>query len=283
MRLKGDIVDRMRSVLGGKTPTEKRMKDLLEEVEALRAKQAKNAEQMTAGEVVADTAYGSVDISTAGSGYVATAQMPDRVKASNDAAGRLLQAFIPPGPDEELEDGGEAAGAHPALVADMAIMMATIKNLEAKVTELSKPRSAEDKDQAIGAGRLPIVVSEPAPVGYTGSAALPRGTWFTSPFGPKIQMKLCDCPQCSPFRLQHYFCVTCQKGPIDYQQHNPQGRKIWLAPGATWGISHEACSVVCYMRYMERLGIVAGVNEFQAPGQQAVDGPDRPVLALGSD
>jgi hypothetical protein len=236
MKLKGEIVDRMRTVLGGKTPTEKRIRDLLAEVEGLRAE-----------------------------GHA------DRVADSMP-----VESFLPP-----IQDGEEIET--PPVDRNMAIMMATIANLEAKVTELSKPRTAEEKDEAIGLGRLPVAVSPAAPLGYSGSAQLPRGEWFVSPFGPKIKMKLCGCPQCSPFRLQHYFCVTCQRGPIDYQQHNPQGRKIWLAPGATWGVSHECCQVVCYMRYMESIGVVAGVNDHQAPGQQALDGPERPVMAVTSD
>lgn len=268
MKLKGAVVDRMREVLGGKTPTEKRIKDALAELERLRAKQAVE---------MSNAVTGSPGVTTAASPGV---NIPDVGTASV-----VPEAFIPPGPDDEEEDDDtpEAAPAQEMPKSERDAMAAAIRNLEQKVLELSKPRTAEDRDLAIGAGRLPTTVAEAPPLGYTGSAQLPRGVWFESPYGPKIQIRLCDCADCTPYRLQHYFCVQCHRGPIDYQQHNPQGRKLWMAPGATWGISHECCTAVCYMRYMESLGVIAGVNEHSPVGQPAGDGPQKPPLLPGSD
>ena len=203
MKLKGAVVDRMREVLGGKTPTGKRVADLLAEVEHLRATQGAHV----------------------GQGTVSSGGHPPDVGSED---------FNPPGDLETAAVESEAVEAPPVAADDRAILIATLKHLEAKVAELSKPREKEETEQAIGAGRLPIATAAPAPVGYTGSAELPRGTWFRSPFGPPIQMMLCGCAECSPFRLNHSFCVSCRRARLPRPQRRLQhrrGRPGWQRDG----------------------------------------------------
>jgi hypothetical protein len=287
MKLKGAVVDRMREVLGGRTPTERRVEKLLEEVETLRAKPFMLGANPDGSVSMTDPSGKEWLSKDAGVTWTLVAPPDGNPVVSVEVKTPQDERLMPPGPGEDDEDEDEGPVVETIPKTEREIMMAAIQNLEAKVAELSKPRTAEDREQAIGAGRLPTVITPAAPIGYTGSAQLPRGEWFETPAlfrtAPKILMMICGCPDCTPFRLQHYFCVTCHKGPLDYQQKNPAGRKIWLAPGATWGITHESCSVVCYMRYMELMGVVSGINEHVAPAVASDGVPAKPALLPGSD
>lgn len=230
MRLKGEMVDRLRQALGGKTPTPRRIEKLLEEIEQKRS------------------------------------ESPAPALIQAEATGTSGSSIQAPPDDKEAR------------------LLAIIAGLEARIEEIRKPPTEEERDRAIGDGRLPVATVEAPPLGYTGSAELPRGIWFKSPLGPRIDIKLCDCPTCTPYRFHHYFCVVCHGGPFNYLQRHPAGRKMHPSPGSTWGLNHECCSAPCWTRYQESLGVMPGVNDFMSLA--AMDDPslpDRPKVSVGSD
>lgn len=264
VRITGTLADRVRALLGGENPTPKRVTDLLDELEQRRVVPGQESLVKPGAEMPREAhapALAEVDPSELGEGT----QLVNAIITGMTAPFPTADAEVPTGWAEERR-----------------VLYATLKGLEAKIEELRKPPTAEERDQAIGSGKLPVTTAPAAPLGYTGSAQLPRGTWFLSPFGPRIEMKICGCPECTPFRLQHYFCVMCRTGPYHYQQRYPGGRKMWAAPGSTWGINHECCSVVCWMRYQELIGVVPGVNDHEPPGLPTPE-PQRPVVPVGSD
>ena len=278
MRLKGDVVDRLRQVLGGKTPTEKRIVKLLEEVEQRRQ-------------------VGQVEAAAVRMGLLPGPEAPAGGSEVPQSPLEALREDLGDGGEIVLEDAPESPQAIPEPVQpapgpggwdeERKILYATLKQMQEKIADLSRPVTAEDKNQAIGAGKLPVNAVAAPPIGFTGPASLPRGEWFVSPsFAPPIKMWICGCPECKT-RLSHYRCVICHAGPFFYDPRkgrSPQGRKDWFAPGAQWGISHEACSPLCWMQYSQvYLGPGQGQGMAQPELAEAAGEPVRVTRGSGSD
>lgn len=253
MKVSRELTERLQALLGGKNPTNRRIEALLDEIQELKKSPTAVATLERPGGPDPD---------------------PEPIEKEDDK---------PLDPDGD--DGARGAALAPQATfqdPEKALLWATIRNLEQTIQEIRKPPTAEEKGEAMFTGKLPVSTIPGPPLGYTGTASLPRGVWFESPFGPKIHMKLCGCAQCGTV-MHHYFCVSCRSGPHNYQQRHPGGRKAYFAPGSTWGVSHEACSPVCWMRYLEGpVGVVMGVNDAEPPVVAGAE-PVRPVVGVGSD
>lgn len=284
VKIKGALADRVRGLLGGSNPTAARVETLLEELEIRRAiPDDPPPIHDSVGTLILDEALPDTD--------------PDEVDDTDDEEDEDEAEVPPETAPVEPERVPEAAVGLDAIQptsATEAMLLRLLQaqqkqseQLQAKLEELLKPREAEDKDRAIGEGKLPVSAAAAPPVGLTGPASFPIGKWFDSPLGPKVKMKVCGCGQCTTYRVFHYYCVVCHRGPFAYQgNQGPRGRKIWTAPGSVWGVSHESCSTVCYSRYMEMIGVVAGVNDHEpippVDGEPS-DIPDLHALPIGSD
>lgn len=283
--LKGKLAEKATALLGGKNLTEKRVEQLLEELAQAR------------GEIAAMKILREADIATSAevqtqrprtpqNGELGGQHVPILGGATRTVTVEELREKYPD-PDEVVDTGMPAHHAEvqpmvPATVDPLGTILAEMRAMRAELNALKTETTEEDKGKAIAAGKLPPAHVQAGPLGYTGSAQLPRGKWFLSPLGPKIQMRLCDCPQCKPTKVYHYFCVVCRRGPLPYLgQTGPKGRKLYTAPGSTWGVAHEVCTVMCWHQYLERIGVVAGVNDSEPPGMAGPD--DQAQLAPGSD
>ena len=304
LKITADMKAKLREMLGGKRPTEKRVSALLEELAYMRAipvqvrppaeDSGSSLSPVGAAQDLGDDPEDHINDepddllddpelkaqSTPIEFGDALAPGRGPILASGVASGGVILA---PGrimtmhkkaPDAEMLELRNMIRAQTQLIA----------GLEQKVTELNTPRKAEEKDEAIGEGKLPVS-SIPAPlIGYSGSAQLPRGVLFESPFGPKVQLKICDCPDCKPHRLTHYFCCICHRGPFHVRQSYANFSKDWMAPGNVWGVSHKTCSMPCTMAYYGAMGQGPGVVEPRVlmPGE-ANQVPDLRTTAVGSD
>src|SRR3990167_4692599 len=243
MKINAGVKEKIRQALGGKTPTNTRLKKLLEEVEQRR--------QMGQVEAAATEMGLLGQNATPASGNDAH-QTPLEALREDLGGGDGIVLEGPPGSVPEAGESVQPAPAPGSWDEERKILYATLKQMQEKIADLSRPVTAEDKNQAIGAGKWPVPAIAPPPIGFTGPASLPRGEWFVSPsFAPQIKMWICGCPECKT-RLSHYRCVVCHAGPFFYDPRkgrSPQGRKDWFAPGAVWGISHESCSPACWGQY----------------------------------
>lgn len=258
--------ERISNLLGGKKPTPKRLEGLLDELQQLR-------ETPEASRQPGD--------------------LPDGVEDREDAEPVSAPPVDPPGRKDARDDLIEL------LRNQNSMMMTTLKNMESRIEDMQRKNSIKDLADAKEAGLLPPAVAAP-PLGNTGPAAWPVGQFFKSPLGPPVSKKLCAC--CAGGSQHHWYCVICQSGPHHYAvpcrthndaQRHPFYRKEWMAPGSIWGISHEACSHVCYMTYLGMIGVVAGQNDHEPlrtpvraePGQPTPQNqePQRPAMAMTSD
>jgi hypothetical protein len=262
IRVVGELSTKVRELLGGQNPTEARLATLLEELEARRQIGDLEAQRKLA-EFRAERE---------------PAPAPDeRDEPDDDEEGE---------PPEPPAAPAEAVDPHDArMLAMIEGQSKVIAMMEQTIRELRAPKEALAADQAIGAGKLPVVQVEAPPLGLTGPADFPVGTWFKSPLGPPVPIKICGCGVCQPYRLHHYYCAQCRRGPLAYMgQQGPKGRKGYTAPGGVWGLNHEFCTTVCYQRYLESIGVVAGVNDHEPIGLPSdVDVPDLHALPIGSD
>lgn len=279
MNLDTGLKERVKSLLGGRNVTKRRLEMLLEEVAQAR--------------LLREAPPIEVDPPTPGPGDMRPlTPLADPVDA------------LPlPGPDEdENENENEdedlstpfeipARPKMPVTVAaaplfadpEKQLMYEMLQSLKTEIASLRKPTTEQEKTEALMAGKLPPLVAA-SPIGFTRKAEPPVGQWFLSPLGPKIQMRLCDCGACTPFRVTHYFCAICLGGPFHYKQTYPHGRKMWLYPGSTSGISHELCSPTCWTQYMAMLGRQPGINDMEPPRVVTEGGaPERIAVPTGSD
>ena len=284
MNLDPGLKERIKGLLGGKNVTKRRMETLVEELEQARLLR-------------------EADPGGPSNPHVGIPQVPppfeEMVAAPGMNPAPRVAALPLPGPDEpEEEDDDDISTPFdvparepvvtlppPPMFQDpeKQLMYELLQSLKAEVVALRKPATQQEKDEAIGAGKLPLVTVPAGPVGYTGQASLPRGVWFPSPLGPKVPMRLCDCGDCSPFRVNHYWCSICKSGPHHYKQAYPYGRKMWMAPGSTWGVPHETCSPLCWQQYLALIGRQPGVNESEPPRSVEPGQPERPAVPVGSD
>lgn len=244
LQVKGTLVDKASELLGGANVTERRLETLMDELRNRREADMKDEKDNLKGMVVVPP----VDAEPA---------------ADEDAA--------------EADDTPDVGTGNEAL-------LKIIRGLEAKVEELNRTRAAGDKDQEIGAGRLPLPNAEAPPLGLSGLGDIPVGKWVVSPLGPKVSFIICGCGTCTVNRVHHWYCVVCRSGRHHFQQRYPHFQKNWMAPGAVWGISHQVCSEPCRMQYLGMIGVVAGLNDHEPP-QVHIEGqaPGRPAPAHDSD
>jgi hypothetical protein len=292
IKLKGALADRIKNLLGGKNLTERRVDALLTELEERRA-------------------TGGDPVPSEGADALTLMRQAEQDDADREATvGQVGEVH-----DQDPEGGtsppiaipeAESPAHTPAPLSEIALLrqqnellLKGMKNMEQKFEELRKAPDPKEVDRAIGDGKLPVSSVPAPPLGTTGPAGFPRGVWIQSPMSPRLRFKLCGCKDCTPYRYQHYFCVTCGNGPFHYRQQYPHGRKMWSAPGGTWGINHEVCSPLCWMQLLAALGVTAGVNDAEAPivpFAQAMAGtaspsgatdnqpePVQPRMATGSD
>lgn len=275
MNLDPGLKERVKSLIGGRNVTKKRLETLLDEVEQAR--------------LLREGPRVEMDPPILAPGDVVTLAPP----VENTGALPLAGPDEDGDPDDDLSKPFEAPE-RPAmpltvppapLFADpeKQLMYEMLQAMRAEIANLRKPSIEDEKNEALVGGKLPPVVPAGS-VGFTGKAALPVGQWFTSPLGPKVQMRICDCSECGPFRVSHYFCVICRSGPHHYKGVYPHGRKMWMYPGSTSGISHELCSPTCWIQYMSMLGRQPGVNDMEPPRVVTEGGaPERQVVPVGSD
>lgn len=275
MNLDPGLKERVKSLIGGRNVTKKRLETLLDEVEQARL--------LREGPPV------EMDPPILAPGDVVTLAPP----VENTGALPLAGPDEDGDPDDDLSKPFEAPERPampltvpaPPLFADpeKQLMYEMLQGMRAEIAALRVPATEAEKNEALMAGKLPAVAAAGS-VGFTSQASLPRGEWFTSPFGPKVRMRICDCGECTPFRVSHYWCVVCAGGPFHYKQTYPHGRKMWLAPGGAWGVSHELCSPTCWIQYMSMLGRQPGVNDMEPPRVVTEGGaPERQVVPVGSD
>lgn len=113
------------------------------------------------------------------------------------------------------------------------------------------------------------------------SEATPTIEVTTAPSGmPNLKVRTCECGECGPFRVYHWFCAMCgnpgkrtKKGyPYEtkpgQQGRIPHFRKNWLIPGTNRGVAHEICSEPCRVQYLALIGVVPG-REFEEPAPRA--------------
>ncbi len=253
MKLAPELIEQVKGLLGGRNLTQKRMAELMRELEQRRV--------MDAEAVVTD---------------LPVVEKPDpKAEPVTDPA----PTTAPPsrGPEAASPDAQKWEHERKALYDQLQAM-------NAKIEEMRRPVTEEERGRAMMAGVLPVETPAAATLGYAGSQQLPQGVWFMSPLGPKIQMKLCGCDQCKPHRRTHYFCVECRTGPHHYLQRYPGGRMMWLFPGGASGIVHECCTQVCWTQYQSRLGVQPGVNDHEplAVGGES-SAPDLRRTGVGSD
>ena len=282
IQVKGTLKDAVTDLLGGKNPTERRVQALLEELAQRRAKDGEPLPPVGPDEDEEDDE---------------PIERPDLVAGPAEALDpqaeieRQIERSDPP----QVHAAPPLAGAftlspvEKLLLEKLEALSGELKDLKAGALS---PEEIEAK--AIKEGKLPAVPVQAPPIGLTGLHDLPIGKWVTSPLGPKVPYMICGCGRCTPYRLHHYYCVVCKKGPYHYQQRYPHFKKDWMAPGAVWGISHCCCSEQCRLQYLSSIGVVAGVNDHE-PLRSAVNdtvpllpGEDRPeptriAVAPGSD
>jgi hypothetical protein len=251
VKISGSLRDRVVRLLGGKNPTANRVESLLTELEQARALRGE-------GTFVPDP--------------------PDPPPLSEEETAALLDeadhgaathfeeppTVVPAAPTSELE----------LLREQNRILLEGMKLLEKKVDALGKAPTLTPEEARAGGQLLPPSVAAP-PLGLTGPAAWPIGEWFVSPLGPRVYVKICEC--CGRGTQHHWYCCVCKSGPHHYQsvcrdhhdpQRNPNYIKNHFAPGGVWGISHSCCSPLCYMQYMNFLGVIPGVNDAEPPSVQ---------------
>ena len=258
VKLGSEVAEKVRQLLGGQNPTPKRIEKLMTELEQRRAVDP------------------SADASPAE--LLAGPTIPERPAPLPD----------PEPEDDEIEDLAEPVRQATPLVVGKAtplpgppsdweaqkdMLIRTIQSLEKKIDEIKKPALPEERDQAIGMGQLPPPSVKAAPLGFP-----------TSPLGPKVFYRVCDCQKCTPFRVFHWFCVICRSGPHAYLQRYPHFTKNWYAAGNISGVAHHCCSESCRMQYLGLIGVIPGVNDAEPPvpvGPGAE--PSRPNPAFDSD
>lgn len=269
MKLKDDVTDKVRELLGGKNPTQRRVDSLLEELKSLRAQE---------GEV--------------------TVAVEEPVGTGEPGPGFEIQekhvttdVVIPlngPLPTPEVQTAVTPGDGKPAdWETERTLMYANMEQMAKKLAELEKRTTEKDRDEAIGSGKLPVGNNPAPPLGYTGLGDIPRGKWMLSPFGPKVNFIICGCNKCSVVRLHHWYCSICKSGPFPYQGRYPHFSRTVLAPasGGTWGLNHHCCSEPCRIGYLAALGVTPGLNDHGPPQVTPMEGeaPSRPIVAHDSD
>ena len=287
MKLPADVVETAKQALGGKNPTAKRMKDIL--ADYMRLKSAKPGEVVPLSPGVTPQ-----DVTTQETIQRLLEDVPkeDQPSVVLGTDGETVEWEKAPELDDEERTNYDPVPPHPPIHPDPIInaLFSELRSMRQEIQGLRKPPTEEEKEAALAAGKLPVPAAGEwaGPIGYTGSASLPQGEWFRSPFGPPIQMKICNCSSCPPHRKVHYFCPICRTGPHDYNRVIG-GIKNHLAPGSTWGIQHVMCSIPCWNQYQPlidgrprpQVDPFAPVNPNVAP-TATVDLP-APRPGLGSD
>lgn len=286
VKITGSLKDRVQALLGGSNPTPKRLESLLDELEERR--------QVDKAPGLDDRGPEDPMVATPSPDFMAGKRaaepFPPLFEPGDTIAAVALERD--PAPDREPESEPEPKQQHlhdddirlaesvevKLLREQNQLLMRHLEAIEKKLdTIVVKPEDARE-----GASLLPPAGSMAPPLGLTGPASWPKGEWFSSPLGPRVPHKVCDCHRCSTGVLHHWFCNVCRSGPHHYQvvcrehgegQRNPTYIKNHFAPGGIWGISHNACSPLCYMQYLSQMGVIAGVNDAEprsmppAPGQ----------------
>src|SRR5262249_17722129 len=140
-----------------------------------------------------------------------------------------------PEPDEDDDDDDDHEGKSPAqqkLRLENELLKKNLAMMEQKVNELARPRSGasdEEMGRAMTDGALPVLSNAPplgfGQLGINSQNDLPRGEFFPSPWTPRIQLKHCNCRECKPHRMAHYYCAICHQGPLPYLgTTGPRGR-----------------------------------------------------------
>src|SRR3990167_2666163 len=169
-KLKSDVEEKVRELLGGLNPTAKRVEDLLEELAQRRIAAA------------------------AGQKFIAP-------EPAVDAAAEDLE----PDGAEVVAEEEPVPVPFPATLSDLerqaALLEATRKQYEEKLADLARVQDPADVDRAVGAGKLPPPNTTAPPLGLRGFNSIPRGKWVKTPIGApvfrSIDFIICDCEACS--------------------------------------------------------------------------------------
>ena len=310
--VKGKLADKVSTLLGGKNITERRVESLLEELEALRNENNALREREaipTTGTGMQEAAARHIDtamtainlgveaatlrmrpISTVPVGTPVLAGETPKAPLGGQAVPHLLEDDFNV---EELEEDDEPAEVEapapslpnvltlpPGLSPTEKFMMEMLQKLAGDIADLKKPSEEKQRSQAVMDGKLPppSMIQPLVGLAFKKYSDIPRGQWVKSPFGPSVNIRLCNCNSCSYVKELHYYCVICQGGPHGLQgggrPHYVQGH---FAPGSSWGVNHYCCSEPCFQRYQSIIGVKAGFQptgaepELDRPGSMLSD------------